>query len=49
MTNTKIICSQTEQQFDYDTNRYVTLDKVIKVITEEKYNNMTAKEALNFF
>ena len=49
MTNTKIICTQTEQQFDYDTNKYVTINKVIKTINEEKYNNMTSKEAINFF
>ena len=49
MTNTKIICEQEYQQLDYDTNKYVTIDKVIKTITEEKYNNMTSKEALKFF
>ena len=49
MTDTKIICTQTEQQYDYNTNRYVTLNKVIKTIDEERYNNMTSKEAINFF
>ena len=49
MTNTKIICTQIEQQFDYDTNKYVTIDKVTKTIDEEKYNNMTSKEAIKFF
>ena len=49
MTNTKIICTQTEQQFDYDTNKYITIDKVIKTITEEVYNNMTSKETIKFF
>lgn len=49
MTNTKIIYTQTEQQFDYDTNKYVTIDKVIKTIDEERYNNMTSKEAIKFF
>ena len=38
-----------QQQFDYNTNKYVTIDKVIKTITEEAYNNMTSKEAINFF
>ena len=49
MTDTKIICTQTEQQFDYDTNKYVTIDKVIKTIDEERYNNMTSKETLKYF
>lgn len=49
MTDTKIICTQTEQQLDYNTNKYVTINKVIKAITEERYNNMTSKEALKFF
>lgn len=49
MTNTKIICTQEYQQFDYSTNKYVTIDKVIKTITEEEYNNMTSKETLKFF
>ena len=49
MIDTKIICTQTEQQFDYNTNRYVTIDKVTKTIDEERYNNITSKETLNFF
>ena len=49
MTDTKIICTQTKQQLDYNTNKYVTIDKVTKTIDEEKYNNMTSKEAINFF
>ena len=50
MTDTKkIICTQTEQQFDYDTNKYVTIDKVIKTINEERYNNMTSKETIKYF
>ena len=49
MTDTKIICTQEHQQFDYNTNKYVTIDKVIKTIDEERYNNMTSKEAINFF
>ena len=49
MTDTKIICTQEEQQFNYDTNKYVTIDKVIKTIDEERYNNITSKEALKFF
>ena len=49
MTNTKITCTQEHQQFDYDTNKYVTIDKVIKTIDEERYNNMTSKEAIKFF
>ena len=49
MTNTKIICTQTEQQLDFNTNKYVTLNKVIKTINEEVYNNMTSKETIKFF
>ena len=49
MTNTKIICTQIEQQFDYDSNKYVTIDKVINTINEERYNNMTSKETIKYF
>ena len=49
MTNTKIICTQTEQQLDFNTNKYVTLNKVIKTINEEVYNNMTSEETIKFF
>ena len=49
MTNTKIICTQLQQQFDYSTNKYVTIDKVTKTITEERYNNMTSKETIKYF
>ena len=49
MTDTKIICTQEYQQFNYSTNKYVTIDKVIKTIDEERYNNMTSKEAIKFF
>ena len=49
MTNTKIICIQEYQQLDYNTNKYVTIDKVIKTIDEESYNNMTSKETIKFF
>lgn len=49
MTNTKIICTQIYQQFDYNTNKYLTIDKVVKTITEEMYNNMTSKDTINYF
>lgn len=49
MTDTKIICTQTEQKLDYNTNKYVTIEEVTKTITEEKYYNMTSKEAIEFF
>ena len=49
MTNTKIICTQKEQKYDYSTNKYLTIEEVTKTITEEAYNNMTSKEAINFF
>ena len=49
MTDTKIICTQKSQQYDYNTNRYVTIEEVTKTINEERYNNMTSKETLSFF
>ena len=49
MVNKKIICTQEEQHLDFNTNRYVTINKVIKTITEELYDNMTSKETINFF
>ena len=49
MTDTKIIYTQVIEEFDYNTNRYLTIDKVIKTITEEIYNNMTSKETIKFF
>ena len=49
MTNTKIVCTQIKQKFDYSTNEYLTIEKVIKTITEEKYYNMTSKETISFF
>ena len=49
MTDTKIICTQEQQQFDYNTNKYVTIEEVTNTITEEKYNNMTSKETLKYF
>ena len=50
MTDTKkIICTQMQQQFDYDTNKYVTIEEVTKTITEERYDNMTSKETLKYF
>ena len=32
MTNTNIICTQLEQKLDYNTNEYVTIDKVINIL-----------------
>lgn len=49
MTDTKIIYTQEEQHFDFNTNKYVTLNKVIRTITEEIYNNITSKETLKYF
>ena len=49
MTNTKIICTQIQQQYDYSTNKYLTIEEVTKTITEERYNNMTSKETIKFF
>ena len=49
MTNTTIIYTQVDQEFDYNSNKYVTIEKVTKTITEEKYYNMTSKETIKFF
>ena len=49
MTDTKIICTQVQQQFDYNTNKYVTIEEVTKTIDEERYNNMTSKETIKYF
>ena len=49
MTNTKIICTQIQQQYDYSTNKYLTIEEVTKTITEEAYNNMTSKETIKYF
>ena len=49
MTDTKIICTQVQQQFDYNTNEYITIEEVTKTINEERYNNMTSKETIKYF
>ena len=49
MTDTKIICTQVQQQFDYNTNKYLTIEEVTKTIDEERYNNMTSKETIKYF
>ena len=49
MTNTKIICTQVQQQFDYNTNKYLTIEEVTRTITEEKYYNMTSKGTIKYF
>ena len=49
MTDTKIICTQVQQQFDYNTNKYVTIEEVTKTIDEERYNNITSEEAIKYF
>lgn len=49
MKDTKIICKLLEQKFDYNTNKYLTIEEGTKTITEEIYNNMTSEEAINFF
>ena len=49
MTDTKIICKLLEQKFDYNTNKYLTIEEVTKTITEEIYNNMTSKGTIKFF
>ena len=49
MTNTTIICTQIDQKFDYNSNKYITTEKVTRTITEEVYNNMISKETIKFF
>ena len=49
MTNTIIIYTQVIQEFDYNTNKYLTINKVTKPITEEMYNNITSKGTIKFF
>lgn len=49
MTDTIIIYTQVIQEFDYNTNKYLTIDKVTKTITEEMYNNITSKGTIRFF
>ena len=49
MKDTIIIFTEVIQEFDYNTNKYLTIDKVTKTITEEMYNNITSKETIKFF
>lgn len=49
MTDTRIIYTLVKQQFDYKTNRYLTIYKLTDAITEEIYNNMTSEETIKFF
>lgn len=49
MTDTIITYTQVDQKFDYNTNKYLTIEEVTKTIPKEIYNNMTSKEATKFF
>lgn len=49
MTEAKITFIQVSQQFNYSTNKYFTIGDFERVITEERYNNMTSKETIKFF
>ena len=49
MTDTIITYTQLDQEFDYNTNKYVTINELTKTINEEIYNNMTSKETIKFF
>lgn len=49
MTDTTITCTIVEQKFDYNSNKYLTIEESTKTITEEVYNNITSKETSNFF
>ena len=49
MTNTTIIYTQVVQEFDYNSNKYITIEKVTNTINEKVYNNMTSEETIKFF
>ena len=49
MTGTTITYTLIEQKFDYNSNKYLTVEEVTKTITEEVYNNITSKETIKFF
>lgn len=49
MTDTTITCTIVEQKFDYNSNKYLTIEESTKTITEEVYNNITSKETSKFF
>ena len=49
MTDTTIIYTQVYQEFDYNSNKYITIEKVTNTITEEVYNNMTSEGTIKFF
>lgn len=49
MKDTIIIFTEVIQEFDYNTNKYLTIGKVTKTITDEVYNNITSKETIKFF
>ena len=49
MIDTIITYTKVYQELDYNTNKYLTIDKVIKTITEEIYNNITSEETIKYF
>lgn len=49
MIDLKILYTAIYQQFDYNTNKYITIDVEEKTINTEQYDNMTSKESINFF
>ena len=49
MTDTTITYTLVEQKFDYNSNKYLTIEEVTNTITEEVYNNITSKETIKFF
>lgn len=49
MADFKITYKGMYQQFDYDTNKYITVDVEEKEISVEQYNNTTSKETIKFF
>lgn len=49
MADFKITYKGMYQQFDYNTNKYITIDVEEREISVEQYNNMTSKESIKFF
>lgn len=49
MADFKIMCTVINQEFNYDTNKYLTTGFYEKEISVEQYNNMTSKESIEFF
>lgn len=49
MDDHKIMCTTTNQEYDYDKNEYVTTNSISKIISDTCYHNMTSKGVIEFF